>query len=180
MFWQFVVFGAQTLTLVKTPLKYLVFSSFVFRKSGPLSTTMGWTLCAVAAGFTVTVAEPDRVLSWTEVAVTVTGVMLESGGAVNRPEALMLPALADHVTAGLKGPVPDTVAEQVLVWPEATIEGAQVTLTEVMPEGFPPSPLSPPPQAAIRSALPMTKTDNPSLCMLSPRLADGAGVYALR
>ncbi len=91
--------------------------------------------------------------------VTVTGVMLETGGAVNRPEALMLPALADHVTAGLKGPVSDTVAEQVLVWPEATIEGAQVTLTEVMPEGFPPSPLSPPPQAAIRSALPMTKTD---------------------
>jgi len=139
----------------------------------------------VAAGFTVTVAELDWVLSWVEVAVTVTEVLLETDGAVNKPEELTLPVLADHVTAELKLPVPDTVAEQLLVWFEVTVAGEQLTLTEVMLEEFtlllplklPPPP--PPPQATIRNTLPITRT-NPSLCTMSPCLVDSASVYAWR
>jgi hypothetical protein len=76
---------------------------------------MGWTLFPAAGGFTVTFVKPDLVLSWVAVAVIVTGVILVTGGAVNRPEESTLPALVDHVTAELKSPVPDTSAEQVLV-----------------------------------------------------------------
>jgi hypothetical protein len=45
---------------------------------------------------TVTVAVPDLVVSWTDVAVTVTVPAV--AGAVNAPEELIVPALADHVT----------------------------------------------------------------------------------
>jgi hypothetical protein len=110
-----------------------------------------------------------------EVAVTVTEVLLETGGAVNRPVELMLPALADQVTVGLTLPVPNTVAEQRLVWSEVTTAGEQVTLTAVMLEELPP----PPPQAVIRSTLAMMRT-SPSRCKMSPFLADGTGIYALR
>jgi hypothetical protein len=45
---------------------------------------------------TVTTALPDLVVSWTDVAVTVTEP--DVAGAANNPEELIVPALADHVT----------------------------------------------------------------------------------
>jgi hypothetical protein len=48
---------------------------------------------------TVTVAAPDRDLSWLLVPVTVT--VTGEAGAVTSPLALMVPPLADHVTAEL-------------------------------------------------------------------------------
>ena len=54
------------------------------------------TEAIVLAAFTVTVAEPDFVVSWVDVAVIV-AVLAEEG--VNTPEALTAPPLADHVTA---------------------------------------------------------------------------------
>jgi len=128
---------------------------------------MGRTLYAVVAGLTVTVAEPERVLSWVEVAVIVTEVALETGGAVNRPDELTLPALADHVTAELKLPVPDTFAEQLLVWSEVTIAGEQVTLIEVMVGAVVLSSSSPPPQAVARNT-PPTTSQSPSARMRFP------------
>lgn len=127
---------------------------------------MGRTLYAVVAGLTVTVAEPERVLSWVEVAVIVTEVALETGGAVNRPDALTLPALADHVTAELKLPVPDTFAEQLLVWSEVTIAGEQVTLIEVMVGAVVLS--SPPPPQAVARNTPPTTSQSPSARMRFP------------
>jgi len=53
---------------------------------------------------TLTVAVPDFVVSCVPVAVTVT--VLAVPGAVRSPLALMVPPLADHVTAELKLPVP--------------------------------------------------------------------------
>ena len=46
----------------------------------------------------------------------------------------MVPTLADHVTDGLKLPVPCTVALHWEVWPVATVEGLQVAETEVTDE----------------------------------------------
>jgi hypothetical protein len=51
------------------------------------------------AAVTVTVVLPVLLVSWTDVAVTVT--VLAVAGAVNNPEELIVPALADHVTAEL-------------------------------------------------------------------------------
>jgi hypothetical protein len=48
---------------------------------------------------TVTVVLPALVASWTDVAVTV--AVLAVPGAVNNPEELIVPELADHVTAEL-------------------------------------------------------------------------------
>jgi hypothetical protein len=53
----------------------------------------------VAVVVTVTVMLPLLVVSWTDVAVTVT--VLAVAGAVNNPEELIVPPLADHVTAEL-------------------------------------------------------------------------------
>ena len=108
----------------------------------------------------------------------VTEVALETGGAVNKPDVLTLPALADHVTAELKLPVPDTFAEQLLVWFEVTIADEQFTLTEVMVGAvvalsLPPPP--PPPQAVARNAPPMT-SKSPSARMIFPLLLDSADV----
>jgi len=50
------------------------------------------------AGVTVTATLPVLVVSWTEVAVTVTPIVPVVAGAVNNPEELIVPALADHVT----------------------------------------------------------------------------------
>jgi hypothetical protein len=54
----------------------------------------------VAGGVvTVTVVLPNWAISWTDVAATVTEP--DVAGAVNNPEELIVPALADHVTAEL-------------------------------------------------------------------------------
>ena len=104
-------------------------------------------------GMTVTVAIPDLLLSWFEVAVTVTEVVAETVGAVSNPEEVIEPALADHVTEALKLPVPVIVAEHWLVPPDCTVDGVQLTLTDEIVD--PPLPL-PLPQASMRARLPTT------------------------
>jgi hypothetical protein len=57
----------------------------------------GVTAIDTTAGVvTVSVVLPRLLVSWTDVAVTVT--VLVVAGAVNDPEELIVPALADHVT----------------------------------------------------------------------------------
>jgi hypothetical protein len=50
----------------------------------------------MVAVVTVTVVLPVLLVSWTEVAVTVT--VPTAAGAVKNPEELIVPAVADHVT----------------------------------------------------------------------------------
>jgi hypothetical protein len=79
------------------------------------------------------VVEPDFVESCTEVAVTVTSSdAFPELGAVNKPVVEIEPALADHVTAELKFPVPETDAEHWLVWPYWIVDGAQLIVTDVI------------------------------------------------
>lgn len=106
---------------------------------------------------TVTVAVPDLVVSWMLVAVTVT--LPAVAGAVKTPLALIVPALADHVTAELKLPVPCTAALHWEVALVATAEGLHVTVTDEIlgvacDEVLPPPP--PPPQAIRISGIPQT------------------------
>jgi len=75
---------------------------------------VGETEVIVARMITVTVAEPDFVGSWVDVAVTI-GVPAAEG--VNIPADVIAPPIADQVTAVLKLPVPETVAEHWLVCP---------------------------------------------------------------
>jgi len=56
------------------------------------------------AACTLTIAVPDLVVSCVLVAVTVT--LPAAAGAAKRPPVLIVPPLADHVTAELKLPVP--------------------------------------------------------------------------
>ncbi len=83
MVWQVVVLGTHTVTVAK--------ASFMVVKlcgAGPASTTMGSTLLACCAGFTVTEAVPDLVASCVEVAVIVANsVTTPPDGGVNKPEA---------------------------------------------------------------------------------------------
>jgi hypothetical protein len=106
----------------------------------------------------VTVVFPDLLGSCDEVAVTVTGVVDDTAGAVNRPEEEIVPALAVHVTPELKFPVPVTTAEHWLVWPDWMVEGEQVTVTEAIVEVDPPPPLLEP-QATVRTRLPNTNSN---------------------
>jgi hypothetical protein len=78
---------------------------------------------------TVTVADPDLVESCCEVAVM---VKVPADELLNSPViGLMVPPLEDHVTLGLKLPVPTTVAAQVDACPVCTVAGLQVALTDV-------------------------------------------------
>jgi hypothetical protein len=66
----------------------------------------------VADADTLTVADPNLVVSWVEVAVT---VAVPAPLGVNTPELLTVPrlvGLTDHVTEELKLPVPVTVGVQ--------------------------------------------------------------------
>jgi hypothetical protein len=80
------------------------------------------------ADCTVTDAVPTFVASCVLVAVTVT--VAPAAGAVSSPLAFIVPALAAHVTAELKLPVPCTVALHCELAPVATMAGAQATATE--------------------------------------------------
>jgi hypothetical protein len=107
-------------------------------------TVCGEMLTATAGIVTVMVAFPDLLVSSVLVAVTVADPAV--AGAVKLPFALTVPALADHVTAELKLPVPVTAAVQVAVPFVRTDVGEHETLTDVM-VGFwfedddPPPPL---------------------------------------
>ncbi len=105
-------------------------TSEMFCGSGPASTTSGTTLFAACVGFTITVAVPDLVESCVEVAVTVTFVGEDTIGAVSSPEDETCPALVLQLT--LKFPVPMTAAEHWLVWPDWTVVGEHVTVTELI------------------------------------------------
>src|ERR1039458_6279453 len=173
MVWHVLLLGKHTVTLVK--------ASFAVTKlcgAGPASTTMGCTFPVCCTGFTVTVAVPDLLVSWVEVAVIVTwSDVTPPDGAVNKPEAEIVPALGGaHVTPELKFPVPVTVAEHWLVWPYWMVEGEQLTLTDVIVVG---GTLLPPPQAAISVRLAST-SNSPSFCTIVSPLADIAGLDALR
>jgi hypothetical protein len=158
MVWQVLVAGKHTVTEVN--------ASFTVRKlcgAGPESTTMACRLVGGGpSGFTVTVAVPDLLLSCVEVAVMVTtNDESPPEGALNKPELEMVPALAIHVTPELKFPVPNTVAEHWLVWPNRMVEGEQVTVTDVIAD----APLPPPPQAAISVRLASTSNSH-SFCTI--------------
>jgi hypothetical protein len=109
--------------------------------------------------------------------VIVTEVVEDTVGAVNRPEDDICPALALHVTVELKLPVPVTVAEHWLVWPDVTVEGEHDTVTDVTVDVLPPPPLLPP-QAAISATPPNASRIASLRTALSP-LADVAGLDAL-
>jgi hypothetical protein len=128
-------------------------------------------------GFTVMVVVPSLVVSCVEVAVIVTGMVDDTVGAVNKPEEDICPALALQVTAELKFPVPVTVAEHWLVWPDVTVEGEHEAVTDVMVDVLPPPPL--PPQAAINTKLPIANRIASLRTALSPS-ADVTGLDALR
>jgi len=98
---------------------------------------------------TVIVAVPDFEPSCILVAVIVT--VSGEPGAVNSPLDPIIPALVDHVTAELKLPEPWTDAMHCDVAPGATVEGAQLTATDEIPDitEEDPAPLLPPPQEDI-------------------------------
>jgi hypothetical protein len=157
MVWHVLVPGKHTVTVVN--------AWFTVKKlcgAGPESTTMGCTLLICCAGFTVTVAVPALLVSWIEVAVMVTSkVVSPPGGGLNKPEASIVPALAIHVTPELKLPVPVTLAEHWLVWPNMMVEGEQVTATEMIEDD------PPPPQAAISDRQASTSNSH-SFCTILP------------
>lgn len=76
---------------------------------------------------TETVAIPDFVASWTEVAVI---AALPAAAGVKMPPAEIVPFVAVHVTALLKFPVPETLAMHVVVWLGEIDAGLQVTLID--------------------------------------------------
>jgi hypothetical protein len=101
-------------------------------------------------------------------------------GAVKRPADDICPPLVVQVTVELKFPVPMTVAEHWLVWPEVTIEGEHDDVTDVMVDVLPLPPLLLlPPQAAISMTLPNESRIASLRTALSPS-ADVAGLDTLR
>ena len=93
--------------------------------------------------------------SWAEMAVIVTGIEAVTGWPINTPLVSIVPALAPHVTAVLKVPVPLTVAVQVLVWPDWTEVGVQDTETPVIVLLL---LLPPPPHAMMLSSAEMARS----------------------
>ena len=79
---------------------------------------------------------PHFVKSCVEVAFT--AAVPEAGtttGAVYRPLEVIAPESTDQVTAELKLPVPETLAEHWLFWLVCMLAGTQDTLTAVMVGG---------------------------------------------
>ena len=82
-----------------------------------------------AAGLTVTVALADLEVDATLVAVTVTVVLVETTGAVNKPVLEIVPAAADQVTVCFE--VLATVAVNCCVPPEEVVTEVGETETEM-------------------------------------------------
>ena len=91
---------------------------------------VGFTVSTGVCGFTVKLAEAFTVGSAWLVAVTVTGVAIDTVWAVNKPDELTTPAVADQVTAVFE--VLPTVAVNCCFAPETRIavKGEVETLTE--------------------------------------------------
>src|SRR5208337_2361495 len=165
MVWQVLVLGTQTVTLVKAS-----FTAVNVCGCGPASTVMGCRF----TGLTTTMADPDFVVSWVEVAVIVIAVGATTTGAVNTPAVLTEPAVVVQFTMVLKAPVPATVAKQPTCWLDWTGEGKQTVVTLVMVYAA-----VPPLQAANHSRLPTTSKSS-TLRILLVSLTDVAGLHALR
>jgi len=104
----------------------------------------------VTGTITVTVADPDFVVSWVEVALIVSEPELGTvAGAVYTPELDIVPETAAHVTAELYAPVPDTTAEHWLVCPVGTLVGVQEAATELTVGVTVWLPLVPPPPQLV-------------------------------
>jgi len=125
----------------------------------------------LVTGVTVIVAVALLEVSWTEMAVMVTGVEPVTGWPANRPLTSMVPALAAQETSVLNVPVPVTVAVQVLVWPDWTEVGLQLTETPVIVLVL--LLLLPPPQAMMPSSAAMARS-RARARKLSPRRRVGA------
>jgi hypothetical protein len=80
---------------------------------------VGFTASTAVAGFTVKVAETFLLVSAWLVAVTTTVVDEDTVGAVNKPAAVIAPAVADQVTPGFE--VLLTVALNCCAAPEAMV-----------------------------------------------------------
>jgi hypothetical protein len=89
----------------------------------------GFTVSTGATGFTVRVADALLLVSARLVAVTITGVAEVTVGAVNKPDAPTVPAVADQLTA-VFGVLP-TLAVNCRVAPETAVavEGDTEMLT---------------------------------------------------
>jgi hypothetical protein len=130
------------------------------------------TPVTVALEVTVTLALP----LWVESCVLVALMATTAGegtvaGAVYLPLEEIVPTEAfppltpftDHVTVVLKAPVPVSVAEHCDAWPVCTLEGLQLTDTDVMVGFFlPVAPTQPATQIPIRQM-----TNPPCLSRLS-------------
>jgi len=103
---------APTCTLPKTKLAGLTFNT---------------------AGVTVIVAQADLVGSATDVAVSVTVVLLVTAGAVNNPEELTVPPVVDQVTDWLLALI--TWAENCWLPLEETLAEVGETTTLTAPDG---------------------------------------------
>lgn len=103
----------------------------------PALTVDGWQLAETdviaGAAETGTIVDPTMLGCWVLVAATVT--FSDVVGAVNSPEAEIVPALADQFTAELKLPVPCTFAEHWAAPPGVTADGWQLTEIEVIVTG---------------------------------------------
>lgn len=104
---------------------------------------------------TVTVVLPETDVVCVLVAVTVAFPAVL--GAVSNPAALIVPALALHVTAELYDPVPVTLALHCEVAPGATVAGLQLTETAVT-VAEPPDPDPPVVDGAELDPHPVTTT----------------------
>src|SRR5208282_6196365 len=134
MVWQVVVLGTQTVTLVK--------ASFTVVKvcgCGPASTM---SACRFT-GLMITVAVPNSLVFCVDVAVIVTDKGEETTGAVKVPAGLIVPALAIQETVVEKVPVPVTVAEHVINWPDWIGDGKQLVVTPVTVVGLALEPQAP-------------------------------------
>jgi len=122
----------------------------------------------------ITVAVPNSLVFCVDVAVIVTDKGEETTGAVKVPAGLIVPALAIQETVVEKVPVPVTVAEHVINWPDWIGDGKQLVVTPVTVVG-----LALEPQAPSHSKLPTT-SKSPNLRILLVSLTDVAGLHILR
>src|SRR5579862_7042895 len=93
----------------------------------------------VETAFTVTEAVPILVKSCADVAVMVAS---PAPDGVNTPAVVIAPPEADHVTALLKFPVPETAAVHAEVWFVEIETGLHVTVIDETAEGEDEDPLT--------------------------------------
>jgi hypothetical protein len=132
----------------------------------------------VGAAVTVTVALPDLVVSWVDVAVMVADPV---AAGVNTPPLLTAPmfdGLTDHATDVLKLPVPATVGVQVEVCVVRMESEEQTTETDVIVGGTTTVTLAEPAlveswvDVAVMAAVPAPEGVNTPAVVTVPPVAD--------